>query len=203
MSLEDSIDSGNSLQFGEDMCESTPASSEDTYFDNVVSVLQDILMDDAFTDLQSDWCLEHCDVFSEDDEMKLEYTPLFSEYTELIESFITERLTAEIEGFDMQAFGGLMAERADEMIGDVFDMLMSFTEFEEFKDLMVSYKHQKEGKGGWVDAAIDVLGQENLAAEGVDLGIGGMSIGEGKKPATTYGSLSPTSREAKDAGLSP
>jgi len=38
-------------------------------------------------------------------------------------------------------------ERPDEVTGDVFDMLMSLSDFEEFRGVILAYKKSKEGKG--------------------------------------------------------
>jgi len=43
--------------------------------------------------------------------------------------------------------------------GDVFDMLMSFSDFEEFKGLMLSHKAQLGGGGGVFDDGGDCNGE--------------------------------------------
>ena len=45
------------------------------------------------------------------------------------------------------------------MTGDVFDMLMSFSDFEEFKGLMLSHKAQLGGGGGVFDDGGDCNGE--------------------------------------------
>lgn len=126
---------------------------------------------------------------------KLVYTDLFSQYTELIEGYIIGRLTLEINFFSMERFGSLLADRQDEITGDVFDMLMSFTDFEEFKSLMLSFKNQG-GFAGGIDGCLGIVSKENFGV-GVGVETNPMKIA-GKKDV-----LSPASREAKDAGLSP
>lgn len=95
----------------------------------------------------------------------------------------------------MERFGSLLADRQDEITGDVFDMLMSFTDFEEFKSLMLSFKNQG-GFAGGIDGCLGIVSKENFGV-GVGVETNPMKIA-GKKDV-----LSPASREAKDAGLSP
>ncbi|GMH59268.1 hypothetical protein TrRE_jg2560 [Triparma retinervis] len=174
---------------------------EDVLFDTIVGALENVLMDEDFNDMQSSFCFKHCGVFEDTEESKLVYTSLFSEYTELIEGYIIERLTSEVPSFTMDAFGSMLGERQDEITGDVFDMLMSFTDFSEFKDLMLSYKSQAEGSG--LKGLVDIVSKENFASTpAAGLGMAGLSI-EPQTKGKTFDPLSPASREAKDAGVSP
>ena len=45
---------------------------------------------------QDEFCLAHCDKFFNDDENRLEYTPLFEHYAALIENFIGEKLAERV-----------------------------------------------------------------------------------------------------------
>ena len=96
--------------------------------------------------------------FSEDeDENKLEFTTLFQEYTELIgtyrlsvvfcvidflgiESFLEAQIAESIEGFTLSAFEASLVENQDQVAGEVFELLYSLGDFEEFKQTMVSHK---------------------------------------------------------------
>jgi len=187
---------------------STP---EDNFFDSIVGALENILMDEVFLGIQQEFCETNCEHFSEDEENKMIYTSLFETYTEMIEGYIQKRLSSEIEGFSMDKFGAMLGERQDEITGDVFDMLMSFTEFEEFKDLMLSYKGQAGGglgggqlRGGAIDidSCLGIVSKENLGAVGS--GVLGLTGSPQKKSSkSSRDPLSPASREAKDAGVSP
>ena len=63
--------------------------------------------------------LEHCGinfatdtaVFENTDENKLEYTRIFESYTKMIESFVMESLTAQLPGFAMDEFLGMLQAR--------------------------------------------------------------------------------------------
>lgn len=46
----------------------------------------------------------------------------------------------------MARFESMLIHRKDELSSDIFDMLMSFSDFNEFKDLMLSYKRSQSSK---------------------------------------------------------
>eukprot|EP00471_Norrisiella_sphaerica_P007498 CAMPEP_0184491482 /NCGR_PEP_ID=MMETSP0113_2-20130426/20521_1 /TAXON_ID=91329 /ORGANISM="Norrisiella sphaerica, Strain BC52" /LENGTH=146 /DNA_ID=CAMNT_0026875865 /DNA_START=180 /DNA_END=620 /DNA_ORIENTATION=- len=118
------------------------------FFDNTVGALQDILLDSKFEKLQNAYLDKHCQVFdAESKENKLEYMPIFKNWVSLIEKFITEELTTRVKGYSSEKFSEMMKKKSDEITGDVFDMLMSLSDFEEFRSLILSYKAEKAGKG--------------------------------------------------------
>ena len=92
-----SNDDGNSDEFIIDDGDEN-VTEEDVFFDTIVGALENILIDEEFNSLQEDFCMSNCDVFEDTEECKLVYTDLFSSYTELIEGYIIERLTDEVEG---------------------------------------------------------------------------------------------------------
>ncbi|GMH62111.1 hypothetical protein TrLO_g3230 [Triparma laevis f. longispina] len=154
-------------------------SEEDQYFDEIVGALENILMLEEFNDLQNDFCEQHCEVFEDTEESKLVYTDLFSQYTELIEGYIIGRLTLEIDDFSKDKFGALLADRQDEITGD----------------------NQGEGFSGGIDGCLGIVSKENFAVGGTG---GGLEASPMKMAAAGRKDvLSPASREAKDAGLSP
>lgn len=61
----------------------------------------------------------------DNDENKLIYTDLFSKYTEMVEAVIEARLKAAVPGFDMMDFMQMLDERREELMGDVFELLVS------------------------------------------------------------------------------
>jgi ADP-ribosylation factor 2-binding protein len=183
-------------------------SEDDNAFDEIVGALENILMDDDFLALQNDFCVTNSEVFTDDDENKLVYTTLFTQYTEMIEGYIAARLGDEIEGFTMERLGDLLSSRTEEITGDVFDMLMSFTDFDEFKSLMLS--HKADGEGTTFDGMLGIVSKEGNAAVGSEvLGYSSPAksrkqpSGEAEKKVAALDVLSPNSREAKNSGMSP
>jgi len=121
----------------------------------------------------------YTDVFDDTEENKVVYTQIFNEYTVLIETTLDEKLRAKVPGFSMKKFETMLASRQDEIGGEMFDLLLSFGDFNEFKDLMLSYKMAKKPaiKGVFDDAAA-------LSIGGKGLSIGGLSI-QGTKTKST------------------
>jgi hypothetical protein len=100
--------------------------------------------DDGFIALQDQFCNRHCGVFENTDENKLEYTRIFESYTKMIESFVMESLTAQLPGFSMEEFLGMLQAREGQLDGDVFELLYSLGDFAVFKDLILSYKPENQ-----------------------------------------------------------
>ena len=90
--------------------------------------------------LQKTLLEDHCHHFEPGEENKLVYTTVFEEYTEAIERLIESELERRVPGFDMEAFLVELADRREELDGDVFEMLFTLTDFAAFKDLFVSFR---------------------------------------------------------------
>ncbi|KAL2918132.1 hypothetical protein HK105_202059 [Polyrhizophydium stewartii] len=150
---------GLSADFGlseEDISFESPAGSDDAKFDAVVGELEDIIMDDAFVDMQNAFLAKHHKIFLDAEENKLEYMDVFKKYasakTTLIESYLSTRLSARLPWFSMPKFMAMIRERPDQADGDVFDILHSLGDFSEFKELVLNFKREQEGR------AIDLSG---------------------------------------------
>ncbi|KAJ3101538.1 ADP-ribosylation factor-like protein 2-binding protein [Phlyctochytrium planicorne] len=117
--------------------------------------------DDKFIDLQTKFLDQNCKHFTNDDENKLIYMDIFNQYTNLLEKYIEKRLCQNIPGFSMPEFLNKLKYnltlirkptlnktfrlRSDQVDGDVFEMLSSVGDFNTFKEVMLSYKDEKEG----------------------------------------------------------
>ena len=86
------------------------------------------------------FCEEHCGIFDDKDENKIEYTEIFQRYTSLIESTLDQKLTEKVPNFSMKRFETMLLSRQDEMDTEIFDLLLSLSDFDEFKEVMLSYK---------------------------------------------------------------
>ena len=100
--------------------------------------------DEGFKTLQDQFCTRHCGVFENTDENKLEYTRIFESYVRMIESFVTESLSAQLPGFRMEEFLAMLQAREGQLEGDVFELLYSLGDFAIFKDLILSYKPENQ-----------------------------------------------------------
>jgi len=118
-------------------------SGEDDMFDAIVGKLEEIIMDDEFNSQVTDFMRTHCTCFERGDEHKLEYMDIFQRYTTLIEEHVERGLREGIPDFSMEKFLALLEAREDEISADVFDMLLSLSDFETFKEQMVDYREQR------------------------------------------------------------
>ncbi len=89
-------------------------------------------------------CATHVHALQDSDENKLIYTDLFARYTSLVESTIESRLKEAVPGFSMAEFSSLLETHKDNLMSDVFDLLLSMGDFESFKEVMLSYKREVE-----------------------------------------------------------
>lgn len=68
----------------------------------------DILIEDEFEERQNNFCKQHCQIFENAEENKLEYMDIYKRYTELIECYLEQRLLEEVEDFSMDKFYELL-----------------------------------------------------------------------------------------------
>ncbi|KFP71330.1 ADP-ribosylation factor-like 2-binding protein, partial [Acanthisitta chloris] len=122
------------------------SSTSDKEFDAVVGCLEDIIMDDDFQLIQRTFMEKHYQEFDDSEENKLIYTDIFNEYITLVEKYIEEKLLDRIPGFDMVAFTVSLEQHKDEMPKDIFDLLLTFTDFLAFKGMFLEYRAEKEGR---------------------------------------------------------
>ncbi|XP_001508673.1 ADP-ribosylation factor-like protein 2-binding protein [Ornithorhynchus anatinus] len=123
------------------------SSPSDAEFDAVIGYIEDIIMDEEFQMLQRNFMDKYYQEFEDTEENKLIYTPIFNEYISLIEKYIEEQLLERIPGFNMPAFTATLLQHKDEVAGDIFDMLLTFTDFLAFKEMFLDYRAEKEGRG--------------------------------------------------------
>lgn len=104
------------------------------------------------------------DIFEESAENKLEYTPLFQQYTKMVEDYIESKIKGAFPDLTMPRVESMLASKKgacsnftggaivplmsrllflDELSGDVFDVMSSLGDFHEFKELMLSQKRAK------------------------------------------------------------
>ena len=57
-----------------------------------------------------------------------------------MEAVLTQGLTSRLENFDMGEFSSLLQGREDQIDEELLDLLTSFTDFNIFKEIMLSHK---------------------------------------------------------------
>ncbi len=92
------------------------------------------------------FCRTKCDIFDgEDEENKLEYTAVFQEWCQLIEAKISERLAPL--GVTLAQLTELLSKHPQASDGEIFEFLLSLSDFSEFRELMLAFKQEKQGLG--------------------------------------------------------
>lgn len=130
----------DAMDLEESLAESHGENPEDDLFDMVVGRLQDTVLDPEFEHLQESFFAEHSHHFTEEEENKLIYMRIFRGYVDTIERYIAARL-ADV---NMVEFSRLLATRHHEIDEVLLDMLLSFSDFQVFKELMLAYKRGTE-----------------------------------------------------------
>jgi ADP-ribosylation factor 2-binding protein len=171
---------------GEETYLESSGTAEEIKFDETVGALEDILIgDEEFSSVQNAFFDEHCAKFTEDEENRVEYTTIFEEYTTVMESTLERLLAAKVAGFNMHDFEKQLIYRKEDIAGDIFDLLLSFSDFTEFKAQILAYKRMREGGDGDFGDLLVVsnLGGGGGGGGGLSGGIGGLSIQGGARGA--------------------
>ncbi|KDR10997.1 ADP-ribosylation factor-like protein 2-binding protein [Zootermopsis nevadensis] len=125
---------------------STQASDQDIFFDSVIGHIEDILMEENFQELQKCFMEKYWHEFEDEEENKLCYMNIFKEYTDTIEKHIEIHLVKMIPNFSMDEFIEQLQTRKNELNGEVFEMLFTFSDFIAFKEMFLDYKAMKDGR---------------------------------------------------------
>eukprot|EP00745_Piridium_sociabile_P008133 TRINITY_DN154401_c0_g1_i1.p1 TRINITY_DN154401_c0_g1~~TRINITY_DN154401_c0_g1_i1.p1 ORF type:complete len:184 (+),score=59.03 TRINITY_DN154401_c0_g1_i1:73-624(+) len=163
------FDSEEDLVFG--------CSKADADFDQVVGHIEDIIMEDEFQQLQNDFLEKHYHQFEESEENKLCYTDIHKAYVQLVESFLVEEICKRVPDFSMQEFLQTLTLRKDELDGEVFELLLTFSDFVAFKELVLDFRADKEGRTVDLSDGIKIIPMHhNFAMEGEGLCLMGQSL---------------------------
>ena len=75
--------------------------------------------------------------FDATEENKLSYTPIFKEYQDSIEAYLMKRVNELVPDFDEEKFSEELVKRTEEIDPTIMDLLLSFSDFNAFKEMMV------------------------------------------------------------------
>ncbi|XP_026879290.2 ADP-ribosylation factor-like protein 2-binding protein [Electrophorus electricus] len=164
----DLVGSGENIVDMKDMEEEdfaiSKSSDADAVFDTVIGNIEEIIMDDEFQNLQQSFMEKYYLEFDDSEENKLIYTPIFNEYVDLLEKYLEQQLMQRIPGFNMNDFTYTLKQHKDEVSGDIFDMLLTFTDFMAFKEMFIDYRAEREGRGTDLRAGLMVKSLSSSAA---------------------------------------
>ncbi|KAM8860610.1 ADP-ribosylation factor-like protein 2-binding protein [Synchiropus picturatus] len=122
------------------------SSTADACFDTVIGCIEDIIMDEEFRLLQQTFMEKYYLEFDDSEENKLSYTTIFNEHVDLLEKHLESQLVRRIPGFNMNTFIQILMQNKDQVSSDIFDMLLTFTDFMAFKEMFLDYRAEKEGR---------------------------------------------------------
>ncbi|XP_052062978.1 ADP-ribosylation factor-like protein 2-binding protein isoform X2 [Mytilus californianus] len=132
------------------------SSDVDTKFDETIGHIEDIIMEDEFQTLQNNFLEKYYHEFEDSEENKFVYTDIHREYIELIEKYLEDELSKRIPEFSMAEFTRQIMERRNELDGEIFEMLSTFSDFMAFKEMFLDYRADKEGRSVDLSSGITV-----------------------------------------------
>ncbi|XP_052816391.1 ADP-ribosylation factor-like protein 2-binding protein isoform X2 [Mya arenaria] len=163
--------------FEEEDLATSSSSITDTKFDLVIGNIEDIIMEEEFQTMQHDFLEKYYNEFDDSEENKFIYTDIHKEYVSLVEHYLEEELGKRLPDFCMSEFSRQIMERKDELDGEIFEMLHTFTDFMSFKEMFLDFKAEKEGRTVDLSVGITVT---NLGAdfcmEGASFSLTGQSF---------------------------
>ena len=160
---EDDFDLGGD---GDDCIMESSGTADEIRFDEAVGALEDILVcDDEFRSIQEGFFDEHCDKFTDSEENRVEYTAIFEDYTTLMETTLERLLSSKVAGFSMHDFEKQLINRKEDIAGEIFDLLLSFSDFSEFKSLILAHKAEREGGGANLGDLLVVTGSSRSGGD--------------------------------------
>ena len=120
--------------------------TDDYKFDCFIEKLQEIVIEDQFEKMQNDFLEKYYKEFEDKNENKLIYTQIFKEYTALTEKYIETNLIKRLPKYNIDDFYKLLEKRKKQIDEQLLDTLLSFTDFQTFKEMMLDYKARKNHK---------------------------------------------------------
>lgn len=123
-------------------------------FDKIIGIIEDILVDESFQNMQKQFLDQYWDQFDDGEENRLIYMDIFQLYVRIVEQRIEKKLKETINNFEMGQFYDELRKNQDHLDGEVFEMLYTLSDFSAFKEMILDYKAEKEGKA--VDLSKDL-----------------------------------------------
>jgi ADP-ribosylation factor 2-binding protein len=134
-------------------------------FDRTIGLIEDSIMDEEFRSIQQTFLIKYAHEFDPKlDENKLIYTDIHREYLTIIENFILNKIKCTQPDFNLNLFIKQLESRQNELEGEIFEFLLSFTDFLIFKQWMIDHRQ----------STIQNLQQNNSTS--LDLSITGIKI---------------------------
>jgi len=129
----------------EELACSKATSQDITTFDHIIGHIEDIVVEDEFQGMQLKFMDKYYNEFEDSEENKLCYTPIFNEYVNMLEKHIEHELLKRVKSFNMSEFMSQLNNHKEDVSEELVEMLLSFTDFLTFKQIMVDHKDFRLG----------------------------------------------------------
>eukprot|EP01060_Flectonema_neradi_P026996 TRINITY_DN36632_c0_g1_i1.p1 TRINITY_DN36632_c0_g1~~TRINITY_DN36632_c0_g1_i1.p1 ORF type:complete len:324 (+),score=92.10 TRINITY_DN36632_c0_g1_i1:52-1023(+) len=117
-----------------------PSDPNSDMFELATSVLEETIESDPhFDHLQQRFKAKYSQIFTDDEEQKLEYYTIFQSWVKKLDTYLTKKLSA-VPSFNIEDYIQIMEERKDELSPDLWNLILSFTDYQVFKDAMLDHK---------------------------------------------------------------
>jgi len=114
---------------------------ETEQFDQTIGLIEDLIMDNEFRSIQQTFLTKYAHEFDPElDENKLIYTDIHREYLTIIEDFVLNKIQRSQPNFNLELFMKQLESRQDELEGEIFEFLLTFTDFPAFKEWMLDHR---------------------------------------------------------------
>jgi ADP-ribosylation factor 2-binding protein len=114
---------------------------ETEQFDQTIGLIEDLIMDNEFRSIQQTFLTKYAHEFDPElDENKLIYTDIHREYLTIIENFVLNKIQRSQPNFNLELFMKQLESRQDELEGEIFEFLLTFTDFPAFKEWMLDHR---------------------------------------------------------------
>ena len=125
--------------------------------DLVLSVLQEAIQSDDFSNSQDDFAEKNCDLFNEEGDLPPQCMKIYQDYAKMIEEKLVKKVEKVVPNFEFDELLPVLKDNKNTdnfMYSDVFEFLNAALDFNEFRALMASYK---KGKGLSLDVTTTKL----------------------------------------------
>ena len=131
----------NSEDVDETIASHQSTDPETMQFDRTIGLIEDLMMDEEFRSIQQSFLKKYAHEFDPElDENKFIYTDIHREYLAIIEDFVLNKIKRSQPNFSLDVFMKQLESRQEELEGEIFEFLLTFTDFLAFKEWMLDHR---------------------------------------------------------------
>ncbi|CAF1426146.1 unnamed protein product [Rotaria magnacalcarata] len=135
------LDFNNTDDVDETFVSHKSADPETEQFDQTIGLIEDMIMDEEFRSIQQAFLTKYAQEFDPGlDENKLIYTDIHKEYLTIVDDFVLNKIKRSQPSFNLDIFMKQLESRQEELEGEIFEFLLTFTDFLAFKEWMLDHR---------------------------------------------------------------